>query len=536
MRKLSHVISLLGLAGILGVSACSPTDLGPAPIVSDISVHTAKTSGGVEAILSGQNFLNEATVTFGNKPSPFVQVLSPTQIKLIIPENYYAVGRSVITVTHPDKKSGSNDKIFSYLASEIGFELRANSILPAPYNPTGVSLADLDKDGKLDIVFSNLHGPSYPAFPNACKLEPAPPVNTLFDALGISHGLGQGLFEKPQYSFIGQGTEESLVADVNQDGIPDLLTLSLAGHVSVLMNLGNRIISNQVSYYAQSGQVFAVGDLNGDQIPDLVVGLPSSVSVFFATAPGVFGPETKVSNYQSGNIEAIAVVDLNKDGKNDIVAINSSSNKLIVLTNQGMQGNTLKFTPNSPAYFDTAGIPYAMKINDFNNDGTPDVVTAVLAQGKEQISYLQGTINNGTISFSPAKLSQVGNTFSSEQSRIIPYAGSPVPYPEEEIQFYDIDGDGILDILITNAYNHKIVAMKGDGRGNFAVASSITVGDLTDAAQPRSLAIGDIDGDGNVDAVVGVFDNLDGQCDRVTQNTLTNTAIQNLVIVYGRPK
>src|SRR5207245_2087821 len=61
----------------------------------------------------------------------------------------------------------------------------------------------------------------------------------------------------------------------------------------------------------------------------------------------------------------------------------------------------------------------------------------------------------------------------------------------------DLNGDGILDLAVTNQGSNNVSILLGDVTGAFSAATNYAVG-----TNPRSLAIGDVNGDGVPDLVV----------------------------------
>ncbi len=64
----------------------------------------------------------------------------------------------------------------------------------------------------------------------------------------------------------------------------------------------------------------------------------------------------------------------------------------------------------------------------------------------------------------------------------------------------DINGDGNLDLVVTNENDNIVSVLLGDGSGGFSAATPVTVG-----AEPRSIAVADLDGDGDLDLAVANF-------------------------------
>ena len=500
--------SCLGLLGLIFYGThCSPPplDLGPAPIVQDISVHQSKTTGGIPATLTGQNFLDGAVVTFGDKASPSVQVVSPTQIQLVIPQNDYAQGPSVITVTHPDHKSGSNGQIFSYIASQIGFEIRSNSVIPAPYDPTGVALGDLDQDGRLDIAFTNVHAPNCATAPSSSTV--------LCNSLGIAYGSISGQFTPAQYLSTGQNPEDLLLGDFNKDGLLDVATLNNRGtEISVLQNTGIKTFAAQQPYgpKTQSLQAFTKGDLDGDGTFDLVAfdnkTKPRAVA-YFGDGNGQFGAETELLTSGAGGlIFSVAIADMNGDNKNDIIMANVTNGTVSIFFNMGNKS----FSAEN--IFITGSV-HSLAIADMNGDGVLDVLTAGIESGKQKVGFLKGFFDNGNFKLAAPVFFSTVDSYT-----------TPVTYPRVELKIGDFDQDGDLDVAVTNAYGRSVNTFSSDGQGNFTLANVLQI-----SFQPRSLAVGDLDNDGALDLLIGNYDPDDGTgADQINK--------RNLMILYNHSK
>jgi len=143
------------------------------------------------------------------------------------------------------------------------------------------------------------------------------------------------------------------IADVNGDGLPDLVVANLGpgsdgtgtSGVSVLLQDATHpgTFLAPVGYQTPFGAVdVAVGDLNGDGLPDLVVASygpypTGAISVLLqnAATPGTFGTATVYAGF--GQPLSVAIADLNGDGHPDIAAADGTS-ATVMLQNAAMPG------------------------------------------------------------------------------------------------------------------------------------------------------------------------------------------------------
>lgn len=200
---------------------------------------------------------------------------------------------------------------------------------PGSYVPVGkhpyqrVRVADLNGDGKADIVSTNLDG----------------------DNVTILLGDGKGGFHQPPGSPFPCGNSPFNVAigDVNGDGIPDLAivnspnsTSDRSGQDGLTILIGD----GKGGFTRMAGSPFplpmrpnmvAIGDLNGDGVGDVVVSNPDSdtITVFTMSRKGSVAARSTMS--VPGRPKGLAIRDLNRDGKADIVVTNSATNSVTVI-------------------------------------------------------------------------------------------------------------------------------------------------------------------------------------------------------------
>ena len=114
--------------------------------------------------------------------------------------------------------------------------------------PTSIAVADLDGDGKSDLVVANLSS----------------------DVL-VLLGKGNGTFAVPQTLPIDGIAHCVAVGDLNGDGHPDLVTANSTNEVSVLLGHGDGTFATEKTFAVAQGPVAVlVADLNGDGHPDTV--------------------------------------------------------------------------------------------------------------------------------------------------------------------------------------------------------------------------------------------------------------------------
>jgi hypothetical protein len=312
--------------------------------------------------------------------------------------------------------------------------------LPAPGgvsdNPYGFGTADVDGDGKLDLVACDRLGNHICVYRND-----ASPGN--LTAASFS----------PYVSFpVGADPRYARVADLDADGRPDIVSCNFADNtISILRNVGAAGVLEAGSFApaitlpAGAGPYdVSIGDLDGDQKPDLAVVNADGFSVSLyqnLSTPGTLDTNSFAPRVDfpapDGSI-TITLGDVDGDVRPDLVIGSYRGYSLSVYRNQATSGilDTNSFAPRVD--FTTGHWTHNVALADLNGDAKPDVVAA-----GELDSYLSLFQNLST----PGSF-----TAGSLGSRVQLGAG----WNAWGISAGDLDGDGRPDLVFCNAYDDSL--------------------------------------------------------------------------------
>jgi FG-GAP-like repeat len=327
-------------------------------------------------------------------------------------------------------------------------------------DPANVAVADLNRDGKLDLAIIS---------------ESEPLVVVLL-------GRGDGTFDKTMSIPAGQGGNFILAADLDGDGHIDLATSNQDGSATVLWGNGDGTFNTPVSYDVKGHLAFgnaewlAAADFNGDGALDLVVSAigPTGASGADPSAPGQValllnkGGRTFTAPVFYADRAAVAVVagDFDGDGKVD-VATADLDRTVRVFRGDGKG----RLGPSTRYAIDGRGV--AIAAGDFNGDGVLD-----LATGNDRSFSVSVLLGLGHGTFGRSVHFEAGNTHT--------------------IAIVDLDRDGHPDLIAGGFDETFIRFLSGRGDGTFLDQVKIDTGVST----VRGLAVADFNGDHQLDLAV----------------------------------
>ena len=274
--------------------------------------------------------------------------------------------------------------------------------LPVGPSPTSVAVADINGDGKLDLISANAGTNTLTIWTNvgngcfgsnttvtvdrspACVVAADVNGDGKVDLICANYGYytltvltndGTGSFGSNATLNVGFEPICVAVADINGDGKPDLITTSGGSSspitlLTVLTNNGSGFGFKAYSGGGHEPVFLAVADMNNDGHPDLISANFADNSLTVLTNDGTGGFRPYATLNVGRGPHSVAVADINGDGKLDLISANDGTNTLTVLTNNGNGGWGYTSTLNVGSY------PYYVVAADVNGDGHADLISA----------------------------------------------------------------------------------------------------------------------------------------------------------------
>jgi hypothetical protein len=394
---------------------------------------------------------------------------------------------------------------------------------------SGAALFDYDNDGRLDLFLVNGAPFADPTPKGTIPQKTGPKYwNRLYHQK--PDGTFEDVTEKAGLQGVGYGMGVA-VGDYDNDGREDLYVTAYGGN-KLYHNNGDGTFTDVTDKAGVGGSGWSTSaawvDLDNDGYLDLVVlryvqwdwedlwcgehregyrgychpdvFQPISMLVYHNNGNGTFTEEAaKLGLDKPAKALGIAIGDYDRDGHIDIFVANDSMVEYL-FHNKG-NGTFEEVGLFSEVAVDSEGRTYAgmgTDFGDYNNDGLPDIVVDNLANQK----YALYT-NAGDGSF----------TYSSYTSGV---AGMTLMHSGWGIRFFDYDNDGWKDLLIAQGhdldtieltfpqlhYREPILLARNLNGKRFVDVSGISGDVFTKRWVGRGLATGDINNDGNLDAVV----------------------------------
>lgn len=376
---------------------------------------------------------------------------------------------SVIGVPSHDGNGYSSGAAYVFQKVEVGSGIFVDSNQSLGNSGEDLALGDVDNDGDLDIFLARGFGVSGP--------------NEVWLNSGGAQGGIPGTYSNSGQSLGNADSRAVKLGDLNGDGYLD----AFVGHVGYETNVwfndgaGSFIDSGQ-HLAATSTFDIALGDVDEDNDLDAILvywtdGVPDEV--WLNNGQGYFGPG---QDLEAAYTASVALGDLDGDSDLDVFIGNGGGGNTVWFNQGGAQGG-------APGTF-------AKSLQSLGDESTMDVALGDV-DGDDDLDAYVG--NRTSYGIGPNEI------WLNDGSGIFTDSGQSLGISNNTyaVALGDIDGDGDLDAFDGNWNGpNKVWTNNGGLQGG-------TLGIFSDSGQnlgnlsTASVGLGDVDGDTDLDAVVG---------------------------------
>lgn len=395
--------------------------------------------------------------------------------------------------------------------------------------PGIIQLADLNADGKPDIITLNTKNNTLSVLINEVK---RPPVISVLNPLKADAGAtitisGSGFNATAANNIVYFGGVRAQVTAASEQQLSVKVPVGLSYSKVSVLNIGSSLIgysaqpfsptftskknitsadfTNLYAFTAGRGHyAVTTGDLDNNGVNDMVITMRDEHKAF------VFMNKATVPHLQLGTDyepEGVTLADVDADGLLDIIIGNNYGGSISVYRNNLTPFNGLSF---QPANFRGGLAPRVLAVADLDGDGKPEIIVANNSLSPQEIF-------GGGISVTVFQNRSTPGSINSDS--FAPAVSFTQGIAPSSVAVADIDGDGKPDLVITNNESKVISILKNRIENNIITTTSFEPKvDFDTGWTPNSLSLDDIDGDGKVDIVVA---NQDENTLSIFRNTAT---------------
>jgi len=472
----------------------SSDSLAVAPVITTCTPVYGGT--GTVVNITGFNFSKATSVKFGTTVAASFAVISPTQITAIVG----AGASGLVSVTTPNGTGTFDSYVFSAAppiitsfspqSGNVGSSITING-KHFGSSPTdnivyfGAVTAQVISANDSTLVVKVPAGSTYAPITVTTRQLTAY-SSGFFNATFKSKGtFDASSFTKKNFTTLPQ-PHGLLISDIDNDGKSDIMVTSYGTpHYSMFQNtssINNLSIASQtgsgIGDYAITGT-----DLDGDGKIDIVCSQAPLSMARNKSTTGNFsfgGTEYYQTNQYAFDVSSN---DLDGDGRPDIVAANNQADLVSILRNSSSQKDYTFFDNE----FDLSSLDFfaeSVRLADLDGDGKPEIILEMsndaAFSGNGAVEIYKNTSTSHQLSFMKAAVLSTGK------------------YPKKPV-IADIDGDGKLDIVVTNSGSNTVSVFKNQTANTISFGTKV---DFTTGTQPSAVCAVDLDGDGKPDIAV----------------------------------